>query len=73
MVRNRQSFETRRYRGLDELRSAIGPVGFVGMCVKIDQREMSPNSFSLAQTFPALASGVSLAEFTITSGCSGGS
>ena len=68
MVGDGQSFETRRYRGLDQLRGAIGAVGFVGMCVKIDQREMSPSSFSLAQTLPALSSGVSLAEFTVTSG-----
>ena len=68
VIRNGQRLETCRHRGIYQFGGAVGPVRLVGMGVKIDQKEISPRAFSLAQTFPALASGVSLAEFTITSG-----
>jgi len=73
MIRDGQRFKTRRHRGIHQFRGAVGPVRFVGMGVKIDQKEISPRAFSLAQTFSALCSGVSASERIMTSGRSGGS
>ena len=73
VIRNGQRFKTGRNGCLNQLRGPEGPVGFVGMGVKVDQKEISPRLSSLAQTRSALSSGVSLAECTTTSGLSGGS
>src|SRR5579859_4529846 len=73
VIRNRQRFQATRNSRFHQLRGLIGPVGLVSMCVKIDQKEISPRLSSLAQTRSALSSGVSLAECTTTSGSSGGS
>src|SRR5580765_1761720 len=68
-----QRLEARRYCRIHQFSGAVGPVRFVGMGVKIDQKEISPRAFSLAQTFSALCSGVSASERITTSGRSGGS
>jgi hypothetical protein len=73
VIGNGQCFQTRRYGFVDELRRPVGPVRFVGVRVKIDQKAISPSSSSLAQTRLALASGLSLSECTTTSGWRGGS
>ena len=73
VIRNGQRLETCRHRGIYQFGGAVGPVRFVGMGVKVDQKEISPKAFSLAQTFSALCSGVSASERITTSGRSGGS
>lgn len=73
MIGDGQRLEARRNGGIYQFRGAVSPVGFVGMGVKIDQKEISPRAFSLAQTFSALCSGVSVSVRITTSGWSGGS
>jgi len=68
-----QRFQARRYRFVDELRRRSRSVRFIGVRVKVDQKEISPSSSSLAHTRLALASGLSVSECTTTSGCKGGS
>jgi hypothetical protein len=73
MIRNSQRLKTGRDRLLDKLGGTVGPVRFVGVRVKVDQKEMSPKLSSVAQTLSALCSGVSLEECTTISGLIGGS
>ena len=73
VVGDGQRLEMHRHCRFHQLRGAVRPVRLVGMRVKIDQKEISPSSSSLAQTRLALSSGASLAECTTTSGWSGGS
>jgi hypothetical protein len=68
VIGNGQRFQACCYRFVDELRRRICPVRFVGVRVKIDQKEISPSSSSLAHTRLALCSGLSLSECTTTSG-----
>ena len=68
VIGNGQRFEARRHGFLDELPRRICPVRFVGVRVKIDQKEISPSSSSLDHTRLALSSGLSLSDCTTTSG-----
>src|SRR5215467_1214958 len=73
VIRDGQRLDTRRHGGIHQLRRAVGPVRFVGVGVKIDQKAISPRALSFAQTFSALSSGVSASEWMTTSGRSGAS
>jgi hypothetical protein len=68
VIGNGQRFQAGCYRFLDELSRPVRPIRFVGVRVKIDQKEISPSSSSLAHTRWALSSGLSLSECTTTSG-----
>jgi hypothetical protein len=73
VIGNGQRFQARRHGFVDELSRRGRSVRFVGVRVKVDQKEISPSSSSLAQTRLALSSGLSRSECTTTSGCKGGS